>query len=454
MPQVPMPLGVTGSEQLPRTRRSLTNLFNNQIGQVIPRPGITELTDTGLNARGQLVFNGSLYLIAGTSLLKVTNLETGATSTIGTIEGNANVETAIGFVEAVIVVKGGKLYTLDKSDVLVDISANANFVPSVAVAFINGRFVYIPADGDPAFFSDIGAAGTVQALSFFDAEELPDLNNTVFNYRNTLYIGGTDSFELFQDTGATPNPFTRLSGRRVLNGFIGGLIEYNNTFVFIGREIEQGFGIYELREGIAVQISNEFIDEILNRLTETQLSEAVGARIKWRGYDLAVFTLLGASFGFYRGQWFLLQSLTDLGVDTIWGGKFITQIGGLYFTSSGTKFGKFEMVNEDYGLPISRVIDTAFESPEGEYFTAQEIQIGLSQGFTNAGGTVGLSMTRDNVQYFGEFFRDLGEIGEYAQIMRWNYPGGLGMYEGFVGLRIKTSQNVEFAADTLRIGLR
>ena len=237
MPLIPFPIGLEESENLPHTRRSLTNCFNNGAGRIIPRPGITELNaDTTRVARGTFVWNDSLYQVASTDLIKITNTTTGAFSVIGTIEASDDpIATAIGFNTAVIVVPGGKIYTLDKSDVLVTISGNSNFVPCVAVAHINGRFVFIPSDGDPAFFSDVGAAGTVQVLSFFDAEELPDLNNNVFNFDNTLYICGTDSIELFRDTGASPNPFGRIEGARISNGYIGGLIEYNDTFLFLGR---------------------------------------------------------------------------------------------------------------------------------------------------------------------------------------------------------------------------
>ena len=454
MPLVPLPSGLVGSKRLPRTRQLLTNLFNNQTGQLIPRPGLTELSDTGLVARGQFVWNDSLYQVVSQSLIKITDLETGAFSVIGTINGNAVIDTAIGFNTAVILVKGGEIYTLDNTDTLVTISGNANFVPSVAVAHINGRFVYIPSDGDPAFFSNVGDAGTVEALSFFDAEELPDKNNNVFNFNNTLYICGTDSLELFRDTGASPNPFTRLNGARISNGFIGGLIEYNQTFLFIGREKDQGFGIYAIAGGAADKISNEFIDDILAEYTENQLGDAVGARIKWRGYDIATFTLANDSFGFVRGNWFNLGTFNSAGIPAPWVGGFINQIGGEYYSASGSKIGKFGFFNEDYGSRISRVIEFGFDHPENQFFNAQKLQIGLSQGFTNAGGTVGLALSRDNVLYGDAFYRDLGDIGEYAHHVEWNYPGGLGSYDGFMGIRIITTQDVPFAADSLKLTMR
>lgn len=447
MPQIEFPAGFLGVEDLPRSRRSLQNCFNNLEGQIISRPGIALLNTTEGVARGQFVWNGALYQVVNQQLIKITNTTTGAFSVIGPIAGNTVVETDVGFNTAVIVVKSatGKIYTLDKLDDLVDISGNANFVPCTDVAFINGRFVYIPFDGDPAFFSDVGDAGSVQTLSFFDAEELPDLNNSVFNFRNTLYIGGTDSFELFRDTGASPNPFARVSGARVINGYIGGLIEYTNTFLFIGREKDQDFGIYAIGQGVAPKISNEAIDLILSTYNQDELAEAIGGRFKWRGYDIATFTLARDSFGFFGGNWFILETSFN-GLSRPWGGGFITQFNGVYFTAFADKIGKFEKVNTDYGERITRIIDTGFQHEDDDFFTAQSIEFGISQGFNGSGGTVALFMSRNNVTYGQPFYRDLGNIGEYNNHLIWNFPGGMGTYDGFMGVRIYTTEDVIFSA--------
>lgn len=455
MVRVAFPEGFVGVEGVPRTRRSLQNCFNNLDGKIISRPGITQLSTTGKVARGQFVWNGSLYQVVSQILIKITDVVTGAFSTIGTISGNGPVETAIGFNSAVIVVKGasGQIYSLDKSDVLVSIGGNANFKPSIDVAHLNGRFIYIPFNGDPAFFSDVGAPGTVQALSFFDAEELPDLNNSVFNFKNTLYISGTDSFELFRDTGASPNPFSRISGARITNGFIGGLIEYNETFLFVGREKDQGPGIYAIGQGLAPKISNEAIDLVLTTYTQSELASAVGSRIKWRGYDIATFTLPRDSFGFYAGNWFILDTVEN-GVSKPWGGGFITQFEGKYYSASDDKIGVFDAVNTDFGQRITRIIDTGFEQESNDRFVCQSVELGISQGFSATPGSVALFVSRDNRTYGQPLYRDLGSIGDYADHLDWNYAGGLGSFDGFMGIRIYTTEDVEFSANYLIANLR
>ena len=446
MPRVDLPTGLEGSEDFPRSRKSLTNCFNNLEGQVLSRPGVLEITTTDGVARGQFVWNGSLYQVVSQELLKITNVLTGATTVIGTIAGSQVVTTAIGFNTATILVNGGAIYTLDKSDALAQISGNANFVPCQAIAHIDGRFVYIPSDGSPAFFSDVGSAGSVQPLSFFDAEALPDKNQTVFDFNGTLYIGGTDSIELFRNTGASPNPFQRITGARISNGFIGGLLEYNETFLFIGREKDQDFGIYALGQGQAVKISNQVIDLILSQSTQDQLQEVVASRFKWRGFDIATFTIAQISFGFLNGAWFFLESVNEFDIGGRWGGGFVTQFKGTYFTAFEDKIGKLDKVNTDYGNPVIKTIDMGFQDADNDWFTAQSIEIDVTQGFSASDGSVGLFMSNNNEEYSDGFYRDLGALGEYSAHLEWNPPGGLGMYNGFMGMRLQTPSDVSFAS--------
>lgn len=448
--RVPLPKGLEGVEGLPRTRRLLQNCWNNNKGELIGRPGLTELNTTGRVARGQFTWDDSLYQVVSQDLIKIT--DTGAFTVVGTIAGVENVKVDVTFTQAVIVVAAddGKTYTLDDADVLADISGNPNMVPNRDLAQINGRIVYIPFNGDPAYFSDIGDAGSIQPESFFDAEILPDKNNSVFNFKETLYIGGTDSIELFLDTGATPTPFRRIDRANITNGVIGGVLEYNETFLFIGREKNQGFGIYAIDQGYAPKMSNEAIDLILSEQTEIELENATAARFKWRGYDVATFQFGNRSFAFFAGNWSVFDSVVN-GISKPWRAGFITQFRGTYYTAFEDKIGFLDKVNTDYDEKITRIIDTGLEQEDNEWLSIQSIDLGISQGFSRTEGSVALRMSRDGLTYGEPLYRELGDLGQYAKILSWNYPGGLGAYEGFVGIRIYTTEDLPFSNDYLTL---
>lgn len=453
MSRYPLPLGLTGSPSLPRSQSILLNCFNNLETPpvVLPRDGIDLLNTTGKVARGALIWRERLFQVVGESLIRIDNRDTGAFTTIGTILGSEPIDSSIGFNFATIVVKGptGKGYTLDESDTLAEIT-DPQFKSSIGVANIQGIDVFIPFDGSPAFFGNPGQPGTIEASSFFDAEKLPDRNNSVFNLLDTLYIGGTDSFELFRIPN-NPNPtvpFVAVTGGRINNGFIGGLLEFGDTFLFIGREKSQGIGIYAIGQGTAPQISNEMIQDILADYTQAELEQAIAGTIKVGGHLLATFQLDRDSFGFYKGKWFLLDSVRN-GESRPWGGGFIAQLGGKYYTASEGNIGVFNPdTNTDYGERITRLIRIIFIKEDGGWFPCTRMELGISQGFNankttgKKNGTVALRTSRDGKRFGPEVFRDLGLEGDYQSRLIWR---SIGRFQSFMVAEFYTTQDVNFS---------
>jgi len=444
--KLPFPPGISGSVDLPETNIDMLNFFNNGDGELIPIPGITQLNTTLGTARGNFVWNGSMYQVSADKLIKITDPDTGAFSTIGAIEGSEVIVSAEGNNETVIIVKGGKSYTLDAADVLVDTSGEANFVPFVDVLHQDGRFLYVAADGSLVKFSDVGDGGTIQPLSFFDAEERPDKLSGIFELRNTVGVMGTQSIEFFRDTGETPVPYVRLDGTRVDFGYIGGRQKYANTILFVGREQEQDYGIYELVSGGANKISNAKVDEIMDKYTLTELSEVITNRIKWQGYELATFTFRDDSLAYYRGEWNRLDTVFD-GISRPWGGGFITQFNKKYYTAFSNLTGRFDKINTQYGNRITRLLQFPIRNPQSEYFALDMLELGISQGFNTAVKSVGLRMSRDNVQFGPTLFRETAALGKYFDKLQWEPPGGLGTYDGFCSVRLFTTEDVSFASD-------
>ena len=68
--------------------------------------------------------------------------------------------------------------------------------------------------------------------------------------------------------------------------------------------------------------------------------------------------------------------------------------------------------------------------------------------------TIGLSVSKNNVEFTTPIFRSLGDPGDYSHHLEWNFPGGIGTFDGFMGLRIYTTQDVDFATDLLIANFR
>ena len=376
MPDVKFPSGYSESEDLPKTRQDLLNCFNTGEA-VMSRPGITNQSAIALGAaRGHFTYNDKRYVVVTNGLLQVD--EAGGQTSIGSVSGGNQVKVAKGFNHAVIVdpVAGG--FTLDLNNVLTPIT-NSNYKNSRDVAHIDGRFVFIPTDGSPAFFSDVGDANSIQVESFFDAEQLPDKNSGVENFNNLLLIGGVDSFELFRNVGLSAGefvPFRRIAGR-IEYGYVSGLTKWQDTYIFIGRETEQDIGIYILGQGTATKVSNEAIDVILQTYTQADLELAIVNRLKWRGHDMVTFQLPSHSFAYVYGNWFR----TDTYQQKTWPAGYITQFGQKYYTAAGNQLGRLDRSNKDNGFNFENRIDIPIREPDKEQFSIGMVEIDLSQGY-------------------------------------------------------------------------
>jgi len=447
-----LPKGTQGIDKLPETNQLLQNLFHTHdaSNSIISRFGIDGISVPGGTCRGGFNWNGSLYYVYSQELRRIDNVDTGAfTIIVGDIAGDDLVFSAEGAVTIAIVARGSASYTLDKFDTLVDTSGNANFVPFVSVASINGRAVYVPVSGDKVVFSDVGAFGTIQALSFFTPEQRPDDVVFCFTLDNNLYLMGTQSIERYKNV-PTDAVFVR-SGSAFDFGYIGGFLEVDEAVIFVGRKRKQSPGIFIMDANRVVKISNPPIDKILSTYTDQELSETVSGRINQLGFDIATLTFRRDSLLFFGGDWSLLDTVIDE-LSKPWSGGFIVEFDNRYYSGFEDKLGFFDDVNFDYGDRITRIIETSLQEENMEYMTGAELELGVSQGFNEGErGAVGLQTTEDGVLYGPIIYEDLGLVGQYAQKLVWNPPGGLGTYEGFMGIRLITRENVVFNADHLII---
>jgi len=476
VPDVPLPTGYQGIDEFPRLHESLINMLNAGGNKIYQRPGIIPFANGIANCRGQHKFKNELYQVSGQKLIKIQ--EDGTVIDISTdqlldIEGDADCVMEAGFSHLVIIVNGGDVndrgYFWDGATLLEITSPN--FVASKDVTYMNGRYIYIPYDGQPAFFSDPFAPGTIQALSFFDAEEQPDLNTGNYNFKNRLYIMGEDTTEVFRDTGtpvtpSNPVPYQRIDGASIWTGLVAGHVLYGPSFAFLGKDKAEGnFGFFVMGSGTAERISNDAIDQLLNTFyTVDQLRACTAHRLMWKSQDIAIFRLPFHTLAF-NGGWFFIRSIATFDEKEVldeefktWRANYITHCYGEYFVGDEetNDIGVLDEVASDYGEDITYGFDTYLRGLREDYFTAKSLLLDGLTGQAITGQperTIGLSVSDDGNTYGPMFFVGLGLTGQYRREVFWELPGGLGDYENFMGIRIRTTAPVEFATESLQVAI-
>lgn len=451
MIKIPLPRGISGLKDFPKLREHYVNMMLTE-GGPIRTPGITSFTSApGELFRGAVTWSidGRRYQVNDTSLLRVD--ADGSLTDLGTIEGSNDVVFSPGQVELLIIVKGGAGYTYSLIDGLAEIT-DPDFFPSVDADFIDGRHVLIPEDGEPAAYTNVDDAGVIDGLAFFDAEELPDRNKCVINVRNTLYIGGSDAFETFVTTSDPDVVFSRREGGRVDTGFVAAKVRHMNTFAFLGRERDQGYKIYLMGAGSAQPISSEAINEILNEeYTEDELKACSAESFEHKGHKVLAFTLARHTLCFANGAWFFMDSKVDQQVSP-WRAKGITHSFGRYICGDreSGEIGVLEPVTTEYGADIEFEIKTFAKNHRESFFSVSSIMLDCLVAQSTESESISLSLSKDGYKWTQFFARELGKAGNYQKLVKWEPPGGLGFYESFMGIRIRSSANARFSLEALQ----
>jgi len=445
---VPLPLGFLGDEDTPELRESLVNLFNSQ-NTLLKTPGVDSFTTGNGACRGAIDFDDEHYQVSGTDLIRIR--EDGSKIVIGTIPGTADCVMAVSFIALEIIVKGGGGFSLSSAGVLSSIGGS--FQSSVDVVTINQRFVFVPADGGPLFFTDVNVPTTIPAANFFDAEFLPDRNIGAINLKNDFYVGGEDGFEIFRDIGPTNNPFLRVDGGAIETGYVAAKAFYKNSFVFLGHDRDGSYGFHIMSAGSAPKISNPAVEELLaDEYTLRELGTCTSQRITWKGVDMVAFRLPRHTLLYYGTGWSFMQSGIDPADELQpWDIKFVAVSYGKYITGNAAdnKIGIISNAVTEFGNAIERQIDTFIKADPDSYFPIDNIILSCLTGTSKTEGTIGLEISKDNLTFGPQIFRSLAKQGKSQQQVRWD--GGGGVFESFAGLRLRTTADINFSMDGLKV---
>ena len=451
MTQVKLPTGLAGVEDTPKINESLVNMFSLE-GTLLRTPGIDlAFTANTYSCRGSATWyvDETLYKVIGQYFYRI-DRATGPQQ-IGSISGTSDVVFSLGQVNLVIIVKGGAGYTYNQISGLQQIT-DPDFLPSDSVDFIDGRHVFIPSDGSPAFYSDIDNAGSINPLSFFDAEELPDLNKFVINIKNDLYIMGSEASQRFRVTQSSTTPFVRCEGSRVDVGYVCGGIRYLDTFAFIGRQRGESYAVHAMGQGSAQAISNATVNEMLNtRYDVNDLEKSYSFSFKWHGRQFVGWTIKNDTIAYVDGNWIILDSEIQNGTGP-WTAKGVSFAYGKYYVGDriGNNIGILSESASEYDDNLECEISTFFRSSTRKsYFPIRSIILDALSG--NGPSTIGLSISNNGREYGPINYVSLGEIGEYNQVIRWS--GGLGRYESFAGIKLRMTGQVRISIDSLDVRL-
>lgn len=400
-------------------------------------PGLVQFGTTGnASNRGAIVMNGVPYFINGNSLYSINS--SGTATDLGAIAGAGRVSMASNGTKLAIVVPGGNAYQFDRTTSVITQVTDSDYITSSVVVFKDGYYVYSASDGSVFFSSLLNDPLSFDALDFGTAEINPDKIIALHVNHNELFVLGEETIEVFQNIGGSGFPFSRIGGANVQKGCYAkaSLVEFDNTFMFIGGGLNEKAAIYRIVSSqAAVKLSTDAIDYAIQKFTEAEIANAFSYTFTLNGQFIVAFTFESTTIDditfCYCGTsktWFQLQSGIS---DNKWRVSAVVRAYGkiLCADTEDGRVGYLDDVYTEYGNIVyrERTSQPFILDGKSEYWPEIELFVESGVGLTTGQGSdpkIRMSYSDNGGRTFSaEQSRSLGKIGEYNKRVIWRRNG-------------------------------
>lgn len=164
--------------------------------------------------RGMIVNRGVLYKVTDTTLYSVAS--DGEHTRLGSIPGSNRCRIKSLGGQLVINNGSGSIYIWDGENLTQNTDENLGTPNGVAV--LNNQAIYDQGSGQGWDVSDVGLPGTINGLNNASAESDSDDLLIPHAFRETLYLMGTETIELWWNSGQGNPPFDKIQGAVVRQG--------------------------------------------------------------------------------------------------------------------------------------------------------------------------------------------------------------------------------------------
>jgi hypothetical protein len=261
------------------------------IASLLGTPGLRLFAtlDAGLHpVRGMLTTSkdGRLFAVTSTTLWEV--MADGTTSNRGTLNSSAGYVGIADNGSQLMLVDGPNGYTYDLSantlTQIADFEANGG---GGTVTFLDGFFIFSRPNSQ-VFVITQPYSTTIDWTMFASAESSPDGLMVALADKELLWLFGTNSVEVWYDSGDATFPFQRTQGGVIQFGLAAARspVRLANTIAWLGKN-EQGQGIVYMANGLAPQrISTHAIEQDL--ATYSTIADATGYSYQQDGHEFYV----------------------------------------------------------------------------------------------------------------------------------------------------------------------
>lgn len=416
--------------------------------RLIPTPGMVPFA-TGFSGAASGVFQadrvagGDIIVCTDSTVYKVNS--SGVVSSLGSVQtGGLAAQFAVSQTPDLVLNKGGKVYTVTAS-ALTDFTASLPLTnPIIGVAEVAQRHLYAEQNSGRFWYSDVANATTVQANSFYTAEQDPDEILGLYINGEEIWVFGTKTTELWVSTGDSTNPFA-YRGVTLTKGLLGSraVAVSDSALHFVGHDRM----IYRMAGYRADRVSTHAIEEVLQ--SETNMDGLELTSYAQTGHSFLKVHVpsygdlfLDAATGMWHRRRCLTTTKSNFGypVEAFNKQLFLGDAGGVtkLYEASVTTF-------TDDGDNVRRLAMSYIPINDGRFRVTRatidcQAGVGLDGNGQGSDPLVMFSVARDGRKFGKEITRSVGRVGEYGYRPTF---GPLGVMKGpQVAVRLAVSDPV------------
>lgn len=375
--------------------------------------GLIALNNLGaLPGRGAIAMAGLAYVVSGTQAYQVHS--NGAAIPLGNIPGNGKVRLAHNGTQIACVNSLGDCHIITASGVTK--VTDTDYLPASDVVWVDGYMVFTRKDSGEFFYSAVQNPTEFDSLDFATAEGAPDNNVGLIVDKREILIAGTETIEVWQNTGA---PFSRVGGAFIQRGVKarGSLKKLDNSVFFLGDDL----AVYRLNGYTPVEISTDVISGLIERAAVPE--NAIGDA--WRENGQLFYSITFDNFtGIYNlrtGRWSTARSN---GLKN-WRRQHVIHVFNQNLCLDA-KNGKIYVMDTDAytedAEPLVATMDFPYIHAEGRKVIVSEFRMMMETGVGNSGESdpaAMVSVSKDGGRTFGtERQAVIGQIGQYRRRVR------------------------------------
>lgn len=364
---------------------------------------------TTFPGRGSIRMGNFVYVVSGTSAYRIGS--TGLWGVLGTVPGVGPVRMAENGTQIACVNSIGDCYIITAS--AVSQVSDPDYLLASDVAWIDGYMVFTRLNSGEFFYSAVQNPTDFDSLDFATAEGAPDNNVGLIVDKREILIAGTDSIEVWQNTGA---PFGRVGGAFIERGVKSrdSLKKLDNSVFFLGDDL----AVYRLNGYTPVEISTDVISGLIEQSTSPE--NAIGDA--WRENGQLFYSLTLDNFtGIYNlrtGRWSIAKSYGFKN----WRRRFVLRAFNKNLCLDAKNGKLCEMDRNTFSEgdePFVAVMDFPYVHAEDRFVFVNKFRMMMETGVGNVAQSdpaLMISLSKDGGRTFGsERQLSVGQVGQHRK---------------------------------------